>query len=186
MPPSPRPAVPDRVDTQRHIANVTEALLKEIPLEELSVKQIIEAAQVSRATFYHYFKDKHDVVTWIYISEVDRLVEKHKSTNDLSLEIFRFMYSHRDFFIRAFSYAEQNSLVDYMVERSLEDCIKILRNALKTEVLPRDMQAATDFFVGGCLRTWHGWIARGMQDQPEFILSVIMNNMPDCLRPYIK
>ncbi len=88
--------------------------------------------------------------------------------------------------IRAFSYEQQNSLAEYMAERSLEDCLRILKQALQTEVIPQDMAAATDFFVEGCLRTWHGWISRGMSDKPEFILNVIMRNMPDCLRPYIK
>lgn len=41
----------------------TEKLLETIPLHELSVAQIIEAAELSRASFYHYFSNKHDVVT---------------------------------------------------------------------------------------------------------------------------
>lgn len=182
----PSASIPKRVNTQRHIANVTEALLKKHSIDEISVKTIIEASEISRATFYHYFRDKYDVITWIYISEVDRLVAEHNQTSEVTLEIFRFMYSHKDFFISAFSYEQQNSLVDYMVERSLEDCIRILKQSLQTEVLTQDIEAATDFFIGGCLRTWHGWISRGMKDTPEFVLNVIMRNMPECLRPYIK
>jgi len=41
----------------------TETLLETVPLHELSVAQIIEAAELSRASFYHYFSNKHDVVT---------------------------------------------------------------------------------------------------------------------------
>lgn len=179
-------SIPVRVHTRQHIANVTMALLERKTLDEISVKKIIEASHCSRATFYRYFKDKHDVVTWIYTSEVDRIVSKHHYTSEITLQIFRFMYERRKFFTRAFSYEQQNSLVDYMVSRSLEDCVGLLKKALNTNELSRDMMASVDFFVGGCLRIWHRWIADGMKDTPEFILRVIMDSMPESLRPYIK
>lgn len=40
----------------------TEELLATVPLQDLTVAQIIAAAGVSRANFYHYFANKYDVV----------------------------------------------------------------------------------------------------------------------------
>lgn len=179
-------AIPDRIDTKRHIANVTIALLKEMSLDDISVRTIIDASHTSRTTFYRYFQDKYDVITWIYISQVDEFVAESSCFSELSLKIFQFMYQWRDFFISAFNYAQQNSLVDYMAERSLEDCLATVKDALATETLPRNMEASIDFFVAGCVRTWHGWVQRKMLDTPEFVLSVIMDNMPQSLRPYFK
>ncbi|MGQ0465081.1 MAG: TetR/AcrR family transcriptional regulator [Sporichthyaceae bacterium] len=48
---------------EKAVFAATETLLATIPLHELSVAQIIEAAELSRASFYHYFSNKHDVVT---------------------------------------------------------------------------------------------------------------------------
>lgn len=178
--------IPERADTQQHIANVTEALLKEMPIEAISVKTIIEASKTSRTTFYRYFMDKFDVITWIYTSEVDQIVAENNSFSTVTLRIFHFMYARREFFISALSYEQQNSLVEYMAERSMEDCIRTVKDALQTEELPRYMEASIDFFVAGCIRTWQGWASRGMRDTPEFILSVIIDNMPQILRPYFK
>lgn len=44
------------------IFEATEALLAEQPLHDLSVAQIIKAAGLSRASFYHYFSSKFEVV----------------------------------------------------------------------------------------------------------------------------
>lgn len=41
----------------------TERLLEATPLHELSVAHIVAEAELSRASFYHYFSNKHDVVT---------------------------------------------------------------------------------------------------------------------------
>jgi AcrR family transcriptional regulator len=49
-------------EAERAIFEATERLLTEQPLHELSVAQIIEAAGLSRATFYHYFSSKFEVV----------------------------------------------------------------------------------------------------------------------------
>ncbi len=182
----PASSIPERIDTKRHIANVTMALLKEMSLDEISVKTIIDASHTSRTTFYRYFHDKYDVITWIYISQVDRFVEESNCFSELTLRIFRFMYENRDFFISAFSYEQQNSLVDYMAERSLEDCLVTVRETLNTNEIPHDVESSVAFFVAGCINTWHRWVSHGMKDTPEYVLSVIMNNMPERLHRFFK
>jgi AcrR family transcriptional regulator len=49
-------------EAEKAIFEATERLLTEQPLHELSVAQIIAAAGLSRATFYHYFSSKFEVV----------------------------------------------------------------------------------------------------------------------------
>lgn len=48
---------------EKAVFAATENLLETAPLHEISVAQIIEAAGLSRASFYHYFSSKYDVVT---------------------------------------------------------------------------------------------------------------------------
>lgn len=60
---------------EKAVFAATESLLETTPLHEISVAQIIDAAGLSRASFYHYFSSKHDVVT------------------SLMMTIFRDMYS---------------------------------------------------------------------------------------------
>ncbi len=177
-------AIPERIFTQQHIANVTEILLKKMPIEKINVKMIVEASKTSRTTFYRYFKDKYDVINWIYTSEVDRLIMQNDSPYQLWLKIFEFMYSRRKFFINALSYEQQNSLMNYMAERTFVDCVQVVKDSMQHDKLSREMEATINFFVGGCTRTWQSWVSGGMQDKPDFILSVITNNIPDSLREY--
>ena len=46
------------------IFNALEKLLQEEELDSITVREICEEADVGRATFYAYFKDKYDVVLW--------------------------------------------------------------------------------------------------------------------------
>jgi AcrR family transcriptional regulator len=46
----------------RHVAGVIEPLLEESSFADVSVAQILEAANISRSAFYSYFSSKHDLM----------------------------------------------------------------------------------------------------------------------------
>ena len=62
-------------ETEQAIFAATEQLLGEVPLQDLSVAQIIKRAGVSRATFYFYFSSKYAVVTGLLASVMDEIYE---------------------------------------------------------------------------------------------------------------
>jgi AcrR family transcriptional regulator len=62
-------------DTEQAIFAATEELLLEVPLQYLSVAQIIERAGVSRATFYFYFSSKYAVVTGLLAQVMDEIYD---------------------------------------------------------------------------------------------------------------
>jgi AcrR family transcriptional regulator len=68
----PRSYSGDRA-TEIAIFDATERLLAEQPLHELSVAQIVKAAGVSRAIFYHYFSSKYEVVSTLMGEIFDRI-----------------------------------------------------------------------------------------------------------------
>jgi AcrR family transcriptional regulator len=58
-------------DTRSQIFAATEELLERVPLHDLSVAQIIQQAEISRATFYAYFSSKFDVVVGLLSKVLD-------------------------------------------------------------------------------------------------------------------
>jgi AcrR family transcriptional regulator len=57
--------IPER-SVRRSILEATERLLQDVSLDALSVAQILEAAGVSRATFYFYFASKDDAFITLF------------------------------------------------------------------------------------------------------------------------
>jgi TetR/AcrR family transcriptional regulator, ethionamide resistance regulator len=57
-----RPVADEQRDVERAILDATERLLAERRLDELSVADILTAANVSRASFYFYFESKYAVL----------------------------------------------------------------------------------------------------------------------------
>ena len=56
--------------TERVIAAAMKQLMQQKHLEDISVGEIIAESKISRNTFYYHFRDKYDLVNWIFRSEV--------------------------------------------------------------------------------------------------------------------
>jgi TetR/AcrR family transcriptional regulator, ethionamide resistance regulator len=62
-------------DTELAIFDAAERLLADVPLHELSVAQIIAAAEISRATFYFYFSSKFALVSGLLARVMEEIFE---------------------------------------------------------------------------------------------------------------
>ena len=55
--------------TKNWIADKMRELMKRKPIEKIRVTEICEAADIERPTFYYHFKDKYDLVAWMFTSD---------------------------------------------------------------------------------------------------------------------
>lgn len=101
--------------TQAAIAMEAKALFRKQPIEKVSVTMICDQVGIDRKTFYRYFKDKFDVIDWIYYHDFFADMEPQEDWNiwDYFTEIQRQIFSDREFYLNAFRYQGQNSFRDY-------------------------------------------------------------------------
>jgi AcrR family transcriptional regulator len=64
-----------RQTISRHYLEVLPALLNTAGFSDLSVEQLITAGSISRASFYRYFDDKHDLLTLLMQHVADDLMD---------------------------------------------------------------------------------------------------------------
>ena len=67
-------SVPERM--KQMIADTYAALLEKKPLDKITVKELVEACQISRQTFYYHFSDVLDVLTWRLTQSVQQAVAR--------------------------------------------------------------------------------------------------------------
>lgn len=76
---------PSAIRSQKEITNALLFLMKESPYEEITVKQVILEAKVSRKTFYRNFSSKEDVLTSYLHAIIKDCTDKLLSLKTLSL-----------------------------------------------------------------------------------------------------
>ena len=109
-------------ETERNklaIAEAMKALMRSSMIEKITTRQIQEAAGVSRRSFYRYFKDKYDLLEWIYNNEFCRFVDvrPEKSIWDYYPDILKSLRADPAFYYSAFSYRGQNSFRYFCFEK---------------------------------------------------------------------
>ena len=110
--------MPDSSLTKRALAQAIKELMNEKPLVKISIADIVDRCQMNRQSFYYHFRDKYDLVNWIFYTEL--ITELQNSSNKDEYEelknICRYLYDNRAFYINALKFTGQNSFYEYFGE----------------------------------------------------------------------
>lgn len=69
-----------------------------VPLEQVSIKNIVEEAEIARGSFYQYFENKEDLLDFILSKHFNEMTEKiKKDIKNADGDIFEFFISIYDF-----------------------------------------------------------------------------------------
>lgn len=74
-------------------------LIKEYDFDKVTVSDIIKKCNISRQTFYSYFKDKYDIISYNFRNKVMENLEFYRETKDLKKyfeNIIHFTYLNKD------------------------------------------------------------------------------------------
>ena len=91
---------------KNQIADGFVELLKDREIQNISITEIVEKAQVSRITFYRNFKDKEDILRYYIVRETDKWLSQtddnyitltKESIKPYIIFLLTHMYEYRDF-----------------------------------------------------------------------------------------
>ena len=152
--------------TKRALASVFKKLMEEMPFAKISVSDICERCQMNRKSFYYHFKDKYELVNWIFDTEfLDAIHEQGVKTGwDILSILCHYLYDNKEFYRRALKIEGQNSFEEHfretlgmIVNRQLEDLIQIHAGEFAPELSQQDVQTfvtalVTDGVVSAIMR----------------------------------
>ena len=143
-------------------------LLNQRPLNQITVKNIVEDCGINRNSFYYHFEDLPSLVEEIVGEQVRNLVQKHPTVSSVEecadTVIERVMENRRAI------YHIYNSLSRDVFERYLMDgCGYIVSTYLKAEfagkpIDPADLDALIRLHKCACFGSVIDWLNSGMED----------------------
>lgn len=111
--------MPHTSRTKQELAESLKALMQTVPLERISVSDIVERAGLGRNTFYYHFQDKYDLVNWIFESEAAVFMRQKLTTENWDaclVNLEEYFRANRGFYCNALAYSGQNCLKDYIYD----------------------------------------------------------------------
>lgn len=162
--------MPNTSITKEALASALKTLLMRQPLSKISIKDITDYCSISRNTFYYHFKDKYELVNWIFLSDMSEHVESFADPDKLPetfVDVCRVMYSHRKFYQACFQYTGQNSLYDYMLDFYFNLWAQNLTHLYQKNqivVKKEELSLAAKMKTHALLGTMIEWVRAGMHD----------------------
>ena len=108
--------------TKRALATSLKELMLEQPFDKINVAQICERCDMNRKSFYYHFKDKYDLVNWIFDTEFIALLKNENLSSNYKErwafieKICQYFYQNHAFYRKALQISGQNSFVDHFRE----------------------------------------------------------------------
>ena len=101
--------------TKRALASSLKSLMETKPFSKISVADICASCDMNRKSFYYHFKDKYELVNWIYYTEcVTALKSKDYSTEwDFLGDMCDYFYQNHSFYRKTLTVEGQNSFSEY-------------------------------------------------------------------------
>lgn len=107
--------MPDSLLTKKALASAFKQLLQEKPFSKISIGDICNACGMNRKSFYYHFKDKYDLVNWIFYTDfIVKVYEKeHVDEWELLTDLCDFFYENKEFYRITFGVEGQNCFSEY-------------------------------------------------------------------------
>lgn len=175
--------MPKTSQTKLLLAQSLQQLMLTMPLEKISVNDIVEKAGVGRNTFYYHFADKYDLVTWYFQTGVTPFLFEHTkygSWRNILSGLEEYFRQNKVFYQNALAYTGQNSLTEYIYDfmqkyyrQRLSEC----RPDMRTE----ELEFLSQFLAGAGMGVLMPWVRSGMEwelsKQTGYLLALHDSNL---------
>ena len=166
--------MPDSSLTKRALAQTMKELMAREPFSKISVGEICEACGMSRKSFYYHFRDKYDLVNWIFDTEFIEVIQKcgFSSGADILNGMCRYFYEEQGFYRSALEIEGQNSFREHFTE-----VITPLMHSIAGELFSNreDEEFFTVFFSDAVLASIVRWLTKGTPMPAEEYVARLKN-----------
>jgi len=147
--------------TKRALASALRELMDEVPFDKIQVAHICERCDMNRKSFYYHFKDKYDLLNWIFDTEIISFAQRLKVTQEFDQrveeirEVCNYFYENRNFYRKALKVEGQNSFSEHFREY----CEPILKFRLSNYLLGDDIDDfELNLFTDASVCTIERWL----------------------------
>ena len=161
------------------IAEKMRELMKHKPIDKIRVTEICQAAGIERPTFYYHFRDKYDLMAWIFCHSAE---ETDVVSVESSAEAMRRMKNDILFYRRAYEDSSQNALWKYMHEYFVRRYSALAKEKLGADTLDTQLSYSIRFYCMGAVGMTQEWVLNDNITSAETVVRMMFASMPENMR----
>ncbi len=127
--------------TKRILATSLKHLLNERSFQKINIRDICEKCGMNRQSFYYHFRDKYDLVNWIFDNEfvLPYRASMHKTEKESIEALLTYLYANRVFYRQVFKIEGQNSFSEHFCAY-IYPCVEKQLSCLSEDAGVKDFQ----------------------------------------------
>ncbi len=165
--------------TKLWIADTMKSLMAKKPVDKIRVTEICRLAEITKPTFYYHFRDKYDLIAWIFMRSAlgtDILSVKSAAAG------MKQMRQDFLFYKRAYEDTSQNALWQYMLEYFASRYVQEAKKRLSPEPLSAQLSYSIRLYCYGCIGMTREWLLKDNITPAETIVEMMFASMPESLK----
>lgn len=171
------------------LAESIEELMQKTSVKRITVKDIVTNCNTTSQTFYNNFKDKYELIFWVYQVQMDILINRignNYNWRQMTTEILKLFIRKKTFFINALKNTQgQNSFNEYGFHHTLSASIAVIKKLHGIQVIDDDLIFALKLYIHGSTKMVEEWTINGMKQTPEQMAQNLTDSMPNSVRKYL-
>ena len=175
------------MNTKQIIIDAAFSLFEKQPFRQLPVQDILNEAHVSRATFYKFFSDKHELMHLYYRSFMDRTIEQEfngHNWREIAEHLLSFMLTKQSFFLNVKDTDGQDSFWDFLRSYSFDFYSSVMLRNEKRDSLTEDERLTIISHLEGSIALLKLYIEGKVGIVPGDLARLICSTIPDSYQEY--
>lgn len=165
--------------TKLWIADKMKGLMKRKPIDKIRITEICSAAEIERSTFYYHFKDKYDLVAWIFFQDAENtnIIDVKDAAAGLNK-----MKQNILFYRRAYEDTSQNALWQYMYGYFVNAYALLAKEMTGRDPLDTPLLFAIRLYCYGTVGMTREWVLTDNITSAETLVQMMFDSMPESLK----
>lgn len=176
------------IDAKQLLADALYDLVKEKDFDVITVNDICKYSGVSRATFYRYFRDKYELMSYHYENFVKSMfldVESSLTWKEKLYEYANFYMEHKDYFKNILNYDGQNSFDEFLYSYSLFHFTKLAKKKYNSLSLSKEVVFAIKMYCYGNSLIVRDWLNGELDLTIDEFCAYRYETMPQIMKEFL-
>lgn len=160
--------------TRMMIRDTFVKMLGEMPLDKITVKDIVLRCEINRNTFYYHYADIYAILTEVFETELEKVVAEYNATlswEEGFLMATRFALENRRAVYHVYNSLRREELERYLYRVAggiMTNYVEKISEGIPAQ--PDDKRMIAMFYHSALTEMVIRWIAGGMKDDPEAMI----------------
>ena len=177
-------------DTKFFLAESFKELSQKKSVDKITVKEIVKNCGFTSPTFYNHFRDKYDLIAWIYSSQAEKIMNKIDGENYFWSDSLRdgiyFFLDNKDFLQNLiFNTSGQDSFINYVANFNVKILSDFIKNSQSLQTLPESIEISIKIYCYGTVCTICEFLIKPQTVSTENFIKCLEDALPKNLKDFL-